>query len=223
MALTFLHGEGSGVDQYPDTIDIPGADTMPVGATQIAFGLRGDTDLPSSDFVEVLLPHGTRAEYRIDVNMYMRRVTASSQPTTITGRWASTFTVSETLEYVSLDNYPMHYDLVAHAGDILVSFQAEYTTLSYGNSGPKPDGFTTILQNGPRWYPYQISYDTFESDETRAIMNQPVRNNTNVMLKFKASQLGTQFQIKHNGALIPATPNLWSGGQLTPVALNRPE
>ena len=33
----------------------------------------------------------------------------------------------------------------------------------------------------------------------------------------------TAFQIKVNGQLIPATPNLWSGGQLTPVGLNLPE
>lgn len=34
---------------------------------------------------------------------------------------------------------------------------------------------------------------------------------------------GISFQIMHNSQLIPATPNLWSGGQLTPVALNLPE
>lgn len=34
---------------------------------------------------------------------------------------------------------------------------------------------------------------------------------------------GVSFQIMHNGQLIPATPNLWSGGQLTPVGLNLPE
>lgn len=34
---------------------------------------------------------------------------------------------------------------------------------------------------------------------------------------------GISFQIMHDGQLIPATPNLWSGGQLTPVGLNLPE
>lgn len=40
---------------------------------------------------------------------------------------------------------------------------------------------------------------------------------------FLSEMKGLDFQIMHNGQLIPATPNLWSGGQLTRVGLNLPE
>lgn len=44
-----------------------------------------------------------------------------------------------------------------------------------------------------------------------------------IYIRLVTTKPGLPFRIKVDGQLIPATPNLWSGGQLTPVGLNLPE
>lgn len=92
-------------------------------------------------------------------------------------------------------------------------------------------GFTTLDKVGSGQYNYAMLhhiswYNTGSDPEQINVGGRREERYINLFADISillAEGSPISFQIMHNGQLIPATPNLWSGGQLTPVGLNLPE
>lgn len=131
---------------------------------------------------------------------------------------------TETYDYVDrLTNDRLEYGAVlADPGDTVVAALSH--TSSVYSTQSLPSEFTAIQGSSAK---YKAGY--FRSTGGRYQVpaytnyagNQSPEHGAFYVFREKSS--GISFQIMHNGQLIPATPNLWSGGQLTPVGLNLPE
>lgn len=232
MSFTLLSGLAETPSSAKNIITHPGAGELPVGATQIGVVATANAaeyplDAIYGDYQMRTIEPNLLSNPQLDMRLLIRTIDDDSLPITSRTDWGFYVAVSEHLEIDKVTPIGAGGGVIeSQPGDVNIYYAANYS--NYANMGTVrlPTGSTEIWNLSGRYYPFTLGYEVIDAPK-RVTLHGTVRPDLVrhywyfvVTLRAKA---GTKFQIMHNGALTPATPNLWSGGQLTPVALNLPE